>query len=79
MAEDTPVYFKFVMSAKTAASAHKFQNIKIKPSNRNVSTILATTTDNIGIGTTTPSEKLEVNGTVKATSFEGVDKISEGN
>ena len=29
------------------------------------------TDGNVGIGTVTPSEKLEVNGTVKATSFEG--------
>lgn len=32
-------------------------------------------TSNVGIGTSSPSEKLEVNGTVKATAFEGAGRV----
>lgn len=37
----------------------------------NATAITIDSSENIGIGTTSPSEKLEVNGTVKATAFEG--------
>ena len=36
---------------------------------------LATDTGNVGIGTATPSARLEVNGTVKATSFNGFNLV----
>ena len=39
--------------------------------NSDATAITIDSNENVGIGTTSPTQKLEVNGTVKATAFEG--------
>ena len=39
--------------------------------NSNATAITIDSSENVGVGTTSPTQKLEVNGTVKATALEG--------
>ena len=50
---------------------HLAENETISGAKTFTGKVIMNSNDNVGIGTTTPSEKLEVNGTVKATKFKG--------
>ena len=61
------------IDAKAADNAvvHLAENETISGAKTFTGKVVMNSNDNVGIGTTTPSEKLEVNGTVKATKFKG--------
>lgn len=61
------------IDAKAADSVvvHLAENETISGAKTFTGKVVMNSNDNVGIGTTTPSEKLEVNGTVKATKFKG--------
>ena len=61
------------IDAKAADNAvvHLAGNETISGTKTFTGKVVMNSNDNIGIGTTTPSEKLEVNGNVKATKFKG--------
>ena len=57
--------------AADSAVVHLAENETISGAKTFTGKVVMNSNDNVGIGTTTPSEKLEVNGTVKATKFKG--------